>query len=253
MEKTIIRYRLDLLIRLVDTTTGAEVEERHVRFYKDGRPMEPVPRGSGSYAFLNCGREDCELQVEAYGYEICRVPIWYETLDSQLPVKEVFLIPSENTGKGAPVITFQGVLPGLEELQAVSIGTAWCNISAFDERKCIMTLFKTHRSPMNDVFYGLIHMDRQDFEPFVVEKELSDQTVKIRSPLQEPFSVNAPIARLIFGSVTQEGEYCLRVRDDSAHLKLLVRYVAQGSRAGVGQRIGRTADPGKEDRKWHNW
>ena len=228
MKESIIRYRLDLLIRLIDTTTGAEVEERRVRFWKDGQPIQSIPRGGGNYVFLNCGRDDYELEIEVYGFERCKVSVSYEYLDSQLPIKEVFLMPSENTGVGQRVITFSGVLPGLEEVQAVHLGEARCCISEFDEKKCIMKLFKTHRSAMTDIHYGLIHMDSQDYEPFIVEKEMSDFAIKISQPLQQSFSVNSLIARVVFGSATSEGKYCIRVRDNSTNLFYLVRYVVKG-------------------------
>jgi len=224
-----IQHRLDLLARLIDTTTGASVEERNVRFLWDGRTVHPVPRGSGNYVFLNCGRKDGLLEVRVYGYDPCRVPVEYGAMDSQMPIKEVFLIPSENMTKGQPVITFSGNLPGLESIQAVSLGSTCCCISGFDERRRIMKLFKTHRSGMDDIYYGLIHLDRQTYEPFIVEKEVSESSIKITRPLKEPFSVNSPIARVIFGRVTPQGDYCIRVRDNSQRLLHLVRYVVKGS------------------------
>lgn len=229
MDASVISFQLDLLVRLIDTTTGAELEEQNVRFYRDEKQVRPVPRGSGNYVFMNCGREDGTLEVIAYGYEPCQVPVEYEMLDRQLPVKEVFLIPSESAAGLQPIITFSGQLPGLESVQAVNLGSTCCCISEFDERRRTMKLFKTHRSGMDDIYYGLIHMDRQTYEPFVVVKELSEASIKISQPLQELFLVNSPIARIIFGKTTPEGDYCIRVRDDSERLIHLVRYVVKGN------------------------
>ncbi|MCD8196688.1 MAG: hypothetical protein LUE24_05935 [Lachnospiraceae bacterium] len=231
MDASEIRHSLDLLVRLIDTTTGLEVEERNVRFWRDDRPVRPIPRGSGNYVFLNCGREDGDLRVSVYGYEPCRVAIRYEELDSRMPTKEAFLIPSENVSGGEPVISFSGKLPGITEIQAVSTGSAGCCISGFDERKRIMKLFKTHRMGMDDIFYGLVHPQRQTYEPFEVVKELQDGSVKISRPLEEPFTVNAPVSRIVFGSVDPDGSYLLRVRDDAESLVYLVRYVAEGKAA----------------------
>lgn len=229
MDASVICFKLDLLVRLIDTTTGVELEERNVRFYKGKKQVLPIPRGSGNYVFMNCGREDGELEIMAHGYEPCQVAVEYKKLDRQLPVKEVFLIPSESTAGLQPIITFSGQLPGLESVQAVNLGSTCCCISEFDERKRTMKLFKTHRSGMDNIYYGLIHLDKQTYEPFVVEKELSESTIKISQPLEEPFLVNSPIARIIFGKTTPEGEYCLRVRDDAARLIHLVRYVVKGN------------------------
>ncbi|MCC8162376.1 MAG: hypothetical protein LIO86_04195 [Lachnospiraceae bacterium] len=231
MDASEIRHSLDLLVRLIDTTTGLTVEERNVRFWKDDRPVRPIPRGSGNYVFLNCGRADGELRVSVYGYEPYRMTIRYEGLDSRMPTKEAFLIPSESASGGQPVITFSGKLPGITEIQAVSPGHAGCCISGFDERKRIMKLFKTHRLGMDDIFYGLVHPQQQTYEPFEVVKELQDGSVKISRPLAEAFTVNAPVARIVFGSVSEDGSYLLRVRDDAENLVYLVRYVAEGKAA----------------------
>ncbi len=228
MDVSVIRRKLDLLVRLIDTTTGAEIEERNVRFFKDHQPVRPVYRGNGNYVFLNCKREDGFLDIMVHGFDPCREKVEYEKLDSQMPAAEAFLIPSESAAGPLPLITFQGKLPGVERVQAVSLGQAYCCISEFDERKRVMKLFKTHRSGMDHIYYGLIHPDRQDFEPFAVEKEISGTSVKISQPLKEAFAVNSPIARIVFGRVTPEGDYVLRVRDDGTRLLYLVRYVVEG-------------------------
>ncbi len=228
MDASVIRCRLDLLVRLIDTTTGAEIEERNVQFFRDHKPVQPVPRGNGNYVFLNCGREDGSLDIKVWGFDPCQVSVEYEKLDSQVPVLEAFLIPSESAASLSPVITYSGKLPGLESVQAVNLGQAYCCISEFDERKRIMKLFKTHRSGMDHVYYGLIHPERQDYEPFTVVKEISESSIKISQPLKEPFSVNSPIARIVFGRVTPEGDYVLRVRNDASRLLYLVRYVTEG-------------------------
>ena len=228
MAASVIHHRLDLAIRLIDTTNGYEVEERDARFWKNKEEVRPIPRGSGNYIFLNGEREDCELEVKVYGYDKSAVSIRYEELDKQIPMKEVYLIPSENTKKGQPVITFSGKLPGLESIQAVNLRSTGLSINSFDERKRIMTLFKAHRMNLDDIYYGLIHRDSKTFEPFVVMEELSEASVKVREPLQEPFTNNSPISRIIFGHVGEEGDYCIRVRDDSEHLQYAVRYVVDG-------------------------
>ncbi|MCI9436364.1 MAG: hypothetical protein HFH85_04190 [Lachnospiraceae bacterium] len=227
MNASVIRFRLDLLVRLIDTTTGESVEERNVRFFRDAETVHPIPRGSGNYVFLNCGRTDSSLEVCVYGYEPFRMRVRYETLDEKMPVIEAFLIPSENAQGSSPVLGFTGNLPGIQSIQAVNVNKVCCCIGGFDERKRIMKLFGIHRLGMDGIHYGLIHPDRQDFEPFAVQKEISGDAVKIDHPLKEPFSVNAPISRIIFGSVTQEGDYCIRVRDDREQLLHLIRYVVE--------------------------
>lgn len=225
MSASVIRFRLDLLVRLIDTTTGGSVEERNVRFFRNRKAARPIARGGGNYVFLNCGREDFILEVCVYGYEPFRMPVQYEALDEKLPVIEAFLIPSENAPGNCPVLGLSGNLPGIQSIQAVNVNATCCCISDFDERRRIMKLFGMHRSGMDGIYYGLIHPDRQNYEPFTIQKEIAKDAVKITHPLKEPFSVNAPISRIIFGSVSPEGDYCIRVRDDREHLLHLVRYV----------------------------
>lgn len=225
MDASVIHQKLDLLIRLIDTTTGAVVEEKNVRFFKNGEAVRPIRRGSGNYVFLNTGRKDVILEVHVYGYEPCYVTICYERLDHQMPIQEVFLIPSENAIHGQPVLTLSGTLPGLVSIQTVSLYATCGCVSGFEERKRILKLFGTHGSGLDGIYYGLIHLEEQTYEPFTIIKEISKDAIKIENSLKEPFSVNAPISRVIFGSVTEEGRYCIRVRDESEHHRHLVRYV----------------------------
>ena len=47
MEKAVIRATLDLLLTLHDSTTGFAVDERNVRFIKDGDAINAEARGEG--------------------------------------------------------------------------------------------------------------------------------------------------------------------------------------------------------------
>lgn len=229
MDSAVIHYRLDLVIRLLDTTTGSAVDEHNVQFRNGGHSLQLTPRGNGSYVLINSGREDFTLQVTVHGYEPCEVPVCYEKLDERIPIQEVFLIPSENTATGEPLLTFSGQLSGLEQVEAVSLRHAPCCIQEFDERKRIMKVFqKSSRASMEDVAYGLIRADMTGYERIEILKETGKGEFKLKEPLKEPFSVNSPIARVIFGKAGQEGEYILRVRDESEDLRYLVRYVVEG-------------------------
>ena len=229
MEKTEIRYTLDLLVRLIDTTTGTVVTERDVHFRKNGRAVQPVQRGNGNYVFLNTGREDCDLEVEVFDFETAKAKIRYGELDNFLPIKDVFLIPSENTAKGEAVLSLTGHLSGLEAIEAVRLGRSYCSVKNFDARKRIMNLFRANGPGMEETGYGLIHADSMTFEAFDVEKVISPVSLKLKAPLQEEFRENAPIARIVHGRADAQGNYLLRVRNDGTNLKYLVRYVVSGT------------------------
>lgn len=226
MQSIVIRHKLDLVIMLIDTTTGTEIQERKVRFKKGADYVNPFSRGDGSYVFINSGREDFDLQVEVYGYEKMTVPVRYEELNEKTPVKEVFLIPSENNRAGERVLTYSGNLSGLQAVDAVLLGQARVYIKEFDTRKRIMTLFRQGSLSLENGPHGIIHMEGEEgsFEAFEVEKMISSVSVKIKEPLERPFSGNDPINRIIFGKVTPEGNYFIRVRDNANELKGIVRY-----------------------------
>ena len=63
MAASVFGSRLDLLVRLYDTTTGAPVDERNVLFTRNEEPVIPAPRGEGMYVFINTGREDFLIGV----------------------------------------------------------------------------------------------------------------------------------------------------------------------------------------------
>ena len=81
---------------------------------------------------------------------------------------------------------------------------------------------------MENVHYGLISEDRGHYEHFEVLEEVPPNMVKLKEPLTETFTVNSPIARVVFGDVSPDGSYLLRVRDDAQMVRYLVRYRING-------------------------
>lgn len=226
---SIIQYKLDLAIDLIDTTTGNTVLQRDVTFLRNGVEVKPIARGGGKYVFINSGRENASFTVKVYGYEIAEFEVLYEELNEGLPMKQVFLIPLENTMQGEPVLTLSGNLPGLQKIEAVPYEQATRKLSSYDERKRIMTLFmQGANQTMDDAYYGLVHLDKMDYEPFEVLKNVKEQSYKIKAPLAEAFSTNSPIVRVIFGQVSSDGDYILRLRDSSSNLPVIIRYVVNG-------------------------
>lgn len=228
MKASVIHHSLDLLIRLIDTTTGFEIEEKDVHFYEDDKELFPRRKGLGMYIFINQPRFDFECKIKVYGYEPAAVKICYEDMDSMIPIREIFLIPSENGSRGEPVISFTGRLPGISAIEAVGLENTGISISEFDERKRIMKLFRTRQQNTENLYYGLVHMESQTYEKLEVEKTLPGPALKIKEPLKEKFSINSPIARVIFGSADQDGNYLIRVRDNREDLRFIVRYIVNG-------------------------
>ncbi|MCR5503811.1 MAG: hypothetical protein K6F53_12470 [Lachnospiraceae bacterium] len=225
-----IRAKLGLLIRLIDTTTGAAVEESNVRFFVNGQMARPAPRGNGSFVFINIERTDFSLSVRVYGFEEASVEVRFEELDDRIPTCDIFLIPSEKNAKGETVIGIFGNLPFLEAIEAIDLNRPLCRISDFTEKTRKMTVIKqTGRMlDMNDGHYGLLKADMKSYEKFVVSGTDVAQHLILKEPLTDPYTVNAPIGRIVFGQTDGAGNYLLRVRDDSKTLVYLVRYVVKG-------------------------
>ena len=229
MEAPTIHHRLDLVLQLVDSTTGNSVGDQDVRFFIEGKQCWPIPRGGGNFVFINTGRSDSTLTLKVFGYEDAVVNVQYEKLDNVVPLLQVFLIPSENLAKGECLCSLTGTLQGLEEIEAVSLAQSNICFSEFNERKCLMKLFLAKgRLSMEHVHYGLISSDRTHYEHFAVAEEVPPDMVKLREPLTETFPVNSPISRVIFGNVSPDGSYLLRVRDSAELLNYLVRYRVNG-------------------------
>ncbi len=222
-----IRHRLDLALRLLDSVSGGAITENTVRFFSQSPGKEPIPKGGGLYLFLNMERETFDLEVHVYGYEPRMVRITYPEQEEQLPIREVYLIPLDNPVL-ENVLTLRGSLPGIEEIEAVSLMDASCCIKEFDARKRIMTVLNQKNGNFRHVHYGLINRERTAYEHFEIEKEISKQAFKCRKKLESEFQINQPIARVIFGQTSEQGDYVLKVRKEE-YAQYLVRFVVNGN------------------------
>ena len=230
MKASVIRARLGLLIRLIDTTTGAAVEENNVRFFVNGQSARPAPRGDGCFVFINIERVDFRLDVETFGYERAGIDVRYEELDDRIPTCDIFLIPSETHAKGETVIGIFGNLPFLEAIEAVDRSRPVCRISDFTEKTRKMKVIRQAGRTLDLDYghYGLLQADGNSYEKIFVSETDAVQMIKLKDALQMPYTVNAPIARVVFGSVDAEGNYLLRIRNNSDRQDYLLRYVVKG-------------------------
>jgi len=222
--------KLDLVVGLVDTTTGAAVDEKNVLFMRDGQAVQPETRGTGVFVFINTGREDFLMRIEVSGYEDIEIPVKYDALDERMPRVDALLIPSENVTKGGPVLSFSGNLPLLEEIEAVNLNRPVCQAGEFRPKDCTLTVFGRTggRIQLEDVWYGLLTNDKKEYEKLGVNGNVSAQAVKLKEPPREGYFPNRQMMRIIFGKVSGNGDYLLRVRDDGKDQMHLIRYVVKG-------------------------
>lgn len=223
------RVSLDLMISIYDATTGNAVDEQNIRFLRNDKVIIPEKRGRDSFVFINMGREDCLMQIDVFGYLSRRISLKYEDLDEHLPALDVFLIPSENYRVGKNVLFFKGRLSGLCKLEALHPGRPVTSIKDFDAKKMTMSVFSPNRRvALTRRYYGLIHGDRESFEDIIATDEIIGDAVKLREPIREEFSPNAPICSVIFGQVEEDGSFILAVPDDGENLTYLVKYETEG-------------------------
>ena len=228
MSEGVIKNRLDLLIRLQDTTNGMCVTERNLTFWFNGKEVRPASRGNGNFILINQGRENGLMQIRVYGFEPFAAMVDYSELDERLPVLDAYLIPSEYMRSGQDLLSVTGKMEGLKRIEAVHLARPLSGLREFNPKKCEMTVYMPNRR-MNMVHthYGLVNLAEQTFEDFMVLAELDDKKVRVKEPLQGQFPQNAPICRLIYGRVEEDGSYLLRVRKTGKNLKHLVRFVTE--------------------------
>ena len=225
--QAIIHHRLDLALRLLDSVTGKIIQERNTRFSMKSPEKKAIPRGGGLYLFLNTGREDFELEIHVYGYESKKVKITYPAQEENMPIRDVYLLPLDNPVL-ENVLTLRGNLPGIEEIEAVSLTDANCCIKEFDARKRIMTILNQKNIRFHHTHYGLINRERTAYEHFELEKEISLQSIKCKKKLEQEYFINQPITRVIFGQTNEQGDYILKVAQDEI-AQYLVRFVVDGN------------------------
>ena len=244
MAASVIRAKLDLAVRLYDTTTGATVDERNVVFLRDGVPVRPESRGAGVYVFINTGREDFLMQIDVFGYDRYETSVRYEELDERLPVCYVFLMPSENTIRGKYTLSFSGTLPFLKSIEAVNLNRSICVTGDHNTRTNVLSVFHPSGGmiSLDEYIYGLLSADKTSYEKIEVEKMVTQKQVQLKIPANKAeghsdevpkkkevpkIAPNLAIARIVHGIVQGEGKdtkYLIRVRDDGIDTRYLVRY-----------------------------
>ena len=226
----VIKAKLDLLVRLVDTTTGATVDERNVLFMRDESQVRPDDRGNGTYVFINTGREDFLMRIKVSGYEEYVTRVRYEELDPNIPECIAFLIPSEKAKRGEGFFSLSGNLPFLEALEAVNLSRIACTANEYNKKKLLLNVFSSAGAwvTLENRNYGLLQPDKQSYEKIEVLGNEGPQYIRLKSPLEKEFTSNLPIMRIIFGNVNENGDYLLRVRDDGGDQTYLIRFVVNG-------------------------
>ena len=229
MVKTLVfTHSLSLALRLVDTTTGRNISGRGFTARADGTVIHFSEKADGVLIFQNLNSRSFRLELTSPAYEKAELEVDLDGLDKALPLVEVHLIPSDGYPGAVEFLTLEGILPGIGELSAVRMGDNACLIREFDPRRRMATLFNPHHLELDRVFYALVDPDRNVCEPFRILRRVNDQTIKVDRVLEMPFRNYFPISAMVFGRCDPDGGYRLRVRDDGAAARWLIRWTVDG-------------------------
>lgn len=221
-----IHYKLDLIVRLVDTTTGRKVEQKQVLFQTEKQVLVFHRRDEGVYVLLNHGRTDMTLAIRVVGYLDTEIPICYEKLSPQFPEVEVPLIPEVGRNRFVDYLTLEGNRPGITSVAAVSLKKPHGVVIGYQPRRQSMKLY--YAKEFVEKSYAVIHEDSQEFEEFQIKKRLDKQELRLVSPLETDCKPEEKINRIIHGLVEPDGHYILRVLEEAGGTDYLVRYVVNG-------------------------
>ena len=226
MAEEIFSYQLDLIIRLIDTTTGIPVTEHQAAFLEDGHVLALLERDEGLYVLLNHGRRRTRLHIDVKGYEPVDVSVDYEVLNPKFPELEIPLIPLPRERGFEDLYTLSGTISGLSCVSAVRLEAPVALISGYVQRKQVLKLFTA--KDMAEKTYALVHKDAQQFEEITVAKRIDRLNFKLLKPLEGGFKPEEPLARIIRGRVEEDGTYLLRVRDMGGSNVYLIRFEVDG-------------------------
>lgn len=226
MEAFEVKHRLDLVIRLMDTTTGNAITGKSVQFQKHGERIHFVNKGNGTYILMNSDRSDAQYEIFVDGYEPGTVSVAYGESRKPYQTEDIYLIPTMGKYSLSDVLTMEGTLDGIESLEAIDITSSDRMISSFDKKKQLISYYGG--TDLIEKEYALFHWETSDFEVFQVRKVVDKASAVIKKPLEMPYTVKDSIVRIVKGKVLPDNRYLLRIRDDGQKVKYLVRYVVNG-------------------------
>lgn len=222
-----IHYRLDLIVLLLDTTTGLPIYQKEVMFKTGSQILPMLERDQGTYILLNYGRKDMELEINVKGYLQEKISVKYEQLSTQYPTVEVPLIPNTKVSGYHDICELEGYLPGIEDIAAISLGEMDARLGAYNAKKGILRLFSTRR--LDECCYAILHKEEMKFEEFSIVKKAEDGfLLYLKEPLLQECKPEEGIARIVRGKIDTNDRYLLRVRLDGKGTEYLVRYTVKG-------------------------
>ncbi len=228
MTGEIVSHRLDLAVRLKNAVTGNPVTGGKAMFLKDGRSLGLKCKGGAEWAGVDTGRENFVLGVNVRGFEKTSVPVRYELLDQKLPLLEVPLIPEQTPWNAPSYLTLEGSLDNIEELQAVPLKGGDLYVVSYEERDRMISLYNPHKKILRLSTYAVVNQKNQEFEMITVLKEAPDGRYQLARRLSKNLDGRSPFVHPVFGMVSCEGQYLIRIPRYKDGTEWILRYVADG-------------------------
>lgn len=228
---TVITAKLSLAVRLLDTTTGKEITDSNIHFTIDDNPFNPLRKGDGTYVFVNIGKEEFLMQINAYGYEKMCMKVNSKELDPKLPMIDFFLMPQEKNRIGGEVLEVRGSLSKLEYIEAINLDRPICLFHSSNYKKEVYKLNLLSMTAgggviLDSLKYAVLDEANMRYDCFTVTQQDSPSSVVIKEPMINEHKLNDKIYRIIYGRASPSGAFILRVRDDAGSLPYLIHFKA---------------------------
>lgn len=225
---TEVVHRLGLALRLLDTVSGQGISARSVQVMADGKPLRCMEKAGGLLIFQEVGETPFQLELRSREYEPVSLSVDPQALDRAQPLLELHLIPNAQHISAVPLLSLEGTLPGIGDICAVRSGDSPCLIREMDARRRTFKIFNPHHLELSRIHYALVDPDKELFVPFRILQRKDPQTLQVDQTPDMAFQNYFPISPIVFGWVSPQGQYALRVRDDARSARWIIRYTVDG-------------------------
>ncbi len=236
MNEGTIHLSASLIAILMNSTTGYKVDCPQTTFYGtyDGVKvqMRYIYKGDGIFVFKDVEQKDFILQFEVAGYIPVKMKICFDKIPSDMPVVQVFMVPSEASRFRDALIGIKGNIKGLTQVSGFNVDDCIAHALRFDAKRNSLLIFEDgHRLNIDGVPFGIMNVEKEEFEHFFVKSVPKNNSVILIDPLEKEVVRNSPIARLTFGYVDLEGNYYFKIFNrPSIEQVYLLEFVIDGKR-----------------------
>ena len=236
MNKEMIHLSVPLVAILMDSTTGYKVDCPQTVFYgiyDDVKiRLRYIYKGNGIFVFKDLEQKDFILQFDVPGYISVETKVCLDELPSGMPVKQIFIVPSETSPVRDGLLCLKGNIKGLTQISGFNVDECVAHALRFDAQRVSLSIFEDgQRLNIDGVPFGVLNVEKEEFEQFYVKSVPRNNNVILVEPLERDVVRNSPIARLSFGYVDLKGNYYFKIlQRPSIEQVYLLEFVIDGKR-----------------------